>query len=102
MHFQFIISVVILALAVCSDAGYLPAAVVDVSHGAWGAPWAAAPWGGPAPYWGAPAAHGYPWGQPSLTTSHSWGAPYAWGGPYAAHGPTTAYHADPSPHGHDG
>lgn len=93
-----------MALAVCSEAGYLPA-VVDVSHGAWGGP-----------YWGAPAAHGY-WGQPSLTTSHwgagpwagAWaaGAPWgAWNGPYAGahgpHGPTTAYHADPSSHGHDG
>ncbi|XP_055305158.1 adult cuticle protein 1-like [Sitodiplosis mosellana] len=93
---KFILAVVILALAVCSEAGYLPAAVVDVSHGAWGSPWAAGP------YWGAPA-----WGGPSLTTSHSWGAPYApyaYGGPYAAaaYGPTTAYHADPLPHGHDG
>lgn len=54
MIFQFIISVVILALAVCSEAGYLPAAVVDVSHGAWGAPWGAAPWAGAwgGAYWG--------------------------------------------------
>lgn len=81
----------------------MPAAVVDVSHGAWGyGAWGAgAPWGGA--YWGGAPAHGYAWGGPSLTTSHSWGAPYAWGGPYAAaHGPTTAYHADALGHGHDG
>lgn len=39
-----------------------------------------------------------------MTTSH-WGAgPYwgAWGAPYAPYGPSAAYHADPSPHGHDG
>lgn len=60
-----------LALAVCSEAGYLPAAVVDVSHGAWGAPWAGAPWAGA--YWGAPAAHGYAWGGPSLVCDQTFG-----------------------------
>lgn len=93
-----------MALAVCGDAGLLPAAI-DLSHGAWGAPaWAAPAWGAPAwgaPAWGlGPAAYGLglgPYG-PSLSTS--WGplaAPYA--APYA--GPTTAVHADPI-HGHDG
>lgn len=93
-----------LAFAVCSNAGLLPAAV-DLSHGAWGAghwgasPWAAAPWG--AGHWGAAAAPywGHSWGGPSLTTSHSWGS---WAAPAYAYGPTTAHHADPSPHGHDG
>lgn len=83
----------------CSEAGYLPAAV-DYSYTAWppAAPWAAAP------YYG-----GYPFG-PSLTT-YPYAAPYH-AAPYPAaaapyyggfpHGPTTAYHADPAPHGHDG
>lgn len=102
---QFIISVVMLALATANaSAGYYGPAAVDLSHGAWGAPaWGAAHWGGP---WGGPAAWGYgPYG-PSLT--QSWGhlgAPYAGpyaGAPYAGpYGPTTAVHADPV-HGHDG
>lgn len=66
---QFIISVVILALAVCSEAGYLPA-VVDYSHGAWGAPsWGVSAWG-PAANWGG-------------------AAPYGWGnGAYGPYGPS--------------
>lgn len=96
--FQFIICVVILAFAaVNSEAGFLPPAVVDVSHGAWPGAWSAAPWGAGhwgAPYWGAHAAYG-----PSLTTTSHWGA---WSAPYAPYGPSAAYHADPAPHGHDG
>lgn len=85
------------ALAVCGEAGFLPPAVVDVSHGAAWPAWGASPWSGAwgaGPYWG--GAHA--WGGPSLTTSH-WGA---WGAPYTPYGPTAAYHSDPSPHGHDG
>lgn len=58
-----------MALAVCSEAGYLPA-VVDYSYGAWGAPsWGVSAWG-PAANWGG-------------------AAPYGWGnGAYGPYGPS--------------
>lgn len=98
MFLQFTIAVVLLAVAVCSEAGYLPQ-VVDVSHGAWDSHWDGGhgAWDG---HWGAwPAAAAYhPYG-PSLTTTyhgHYAGSPYYAPYAYAAHAP-----AAPG-HGHDG
>lgn len=97
VFFQFIISVVILALAVYSgDAGFLPPAVVDISAGPYGYPYGPYGYSAAFPGYGYLGAPAYPYygPGPSLTTS-----PYGFP---AAFGPTTAYQVNPLANGHDG
>lgn len=101
---KFTIAVVILAVAICSEAGLVPT-VIDVSAAPWDAPWGS-PWGNP---WGhGPAAWGpgpTTWGHgpygPSLAVSHQAYNPYGPSlavspGPYGPYVPA----AIPG-HGHD-
>lgn len=96
---KFTIAVVILAVAICSEAGLVPTTVIDVSASPWNAPWGN-PWGH------GPLAYG-PYG-PSLAVSHqayhSYGPSLAVSpGPYGPYGsPYAPYVAAAVPgHGHD-
>lgn len=78
---KFTIAVVILAVAMCSEAGLVPT-VIDVSASPWDAPWGNHHWGNP---WGHGAVAYGPYG-PSLAVSHQTVSHQA----YSPYGPSLA------------